>query len=263
VAATSEKLILVTNDDGYKAWGLRVLIDIAKEFGRVVAVSTNEGQSGMSHAITVKVPLRLYQVEKQDNVEIYACTGTPVDCVKLALNKILPRKPDLVLSGINHGSNSSASVFYSGTIAAAREGTINQIPSIGFSYCDYSMNPDYTLVKKIIRSIITEAFEKNLSDQYCLNVNIPIADEKNLKGIRICRQTKGFWKEEFEKRTDPHGYDYYWLTGTFVNMEPDAEDTDEWALKNNYVSVVPIHIDATAFDAIDELKKWKWLNKLK
>jgi len=251
-----ERLILVTNDDGYKASGLNVLVEIAERFGRVVVVAPSEGQSGMSHAITVKYPLRLFRPDRESNREMYVCTGTPVDCVKLALNRILPRKPDLILSGINHGVNSSASVFYSGTIGAAREGIINRIPSIAFSYMDYSLQPDYSSIKEVICAIIQKVVENNLVPCYALNVNIPLVKEGPLKGIKICRQTQGCWQEEFEKRTDPHGFDYYWLTGKFVNYEPEAEDTDEWALKNNYVAIVPIHADATAYEAMKELQQW-------
>ncbi len=254
----SEKIILVTNDDGYNAWGFKELCKLASEYGRVIAVAPYEGQSGMSHAITVNVPLRLYQIEEHDNISIYACTGTPVDCVKLALNKLTPRRPDLLFSGINHGGNASARVIYSGTMAAAREGAINQIPSVGFSYLDYSMTPDYTVVRMMVRKVINEVLSNKMPDWYCLNVNIPIVQEHELKGIKICRQTRGYWKEEFEKRTDPHAMDYYWLTGKFENLEPNAEDTDEWALKNNFVSIVPIEIDYTAFDAMKVLEKWNW-----
>ena len=247
----------MTNDDGYSAYGFRALIDIAKDYGYVIAVAPFKGQSGMSHAITVNVPLRLYKIEEADTHVIYACTGTPVDCVKLAINRILPRRPDLLLSGVNHGSNSSASVIYSGTLAAAREGSINRIPSVGFSFLDYSLSPDFSAVRNIAGKIIRQVFDKAMPDWFCLNVNIPNAKESEIKGIKLCRQTKGFWKEEFEKRTDPHGMDYYWLTGTFENLEPDAEDSDEWALRNNFVSVVPVTFDCTAFDAFSILSDWK------
>ena len=253
----NKKLILVSNDDGYTAFGFQELCKIAATFGDVIAIAPTEGQSGKSHAITVSRPLRMYQVKQENNLSIYCCNGTPVDCVKLALNKLVPRKPDILLSGINHGANTSASVIYSGTMAAAREGSINNIPSIGFSYNDYSMNPDYTGVQEIIQTILSTLIEKPLHGAYCLNVNIPVI-KNNHQGIRICRQTKGYWQEEFEQRKDPHGGDYYWLTGKFVNLESDAQDTDEWAMKNNYVSIVPVMVDTTDFSCVDQLRKYKW-----
>jgi len=254
----SERLILVTNDDGVEAKGLKELINAACEFGKVVVVAPAEPQSGMSHAITVKVPLRLRKLHEEDGLQIYKCYGTPVDCVKMALNHLLERKPDLLISGINHGSNSSTSVFYSGTMAAALEGCINDIPSIGFSLLSLDHDADFTGAGVYARRIMSSVIKNGISKTVCLNVNIPDISSEQLKGIKMCRQTKGFWQEEFDKRMDPHGKNYFWLTGYYHNCEPDANDTDEWALQNNYVSVVPLQIDLTCRDTLEVMNGWEF-----
>ncbi len=252
-------LILVTNDDGYKAKGLQALSEIAREFGDVVMVSSTESQSGQSHSITIKSPIK-YMIKKEgDGFTSYLVKGTPADGVKLALNKLMDRKPDMVLSGINHGTNSSTSVVYSGTMAAALEGAIHEIPSIGLSILDYSPDPDFEACKPFLRHLIKQVLTDGLPVRICLNVNIPSVPREQLKGIRICRQTNGYWKEQFDTREDPRGSKYSWLTGTFINREEDARDTDEWALKNNYISVVPVNTDFTAHEQIDRLKAWEKL----
>jgi len=253
-----EKLILVTNDDGVEAKGLKSLIETVREFGKVVVVAPEESQSGMSHAITTKLPIRVRTVKKEEGLEVYSCSGTPVDCVKLALHQLLGRKPDMLVSGINHGSNASVSVVYSGTMAAAIEGGINKITSIGFSLLDYSADADFETAGIYVRRIMEKVFMNGIEKGICLNVNIPIGKEDELKGIKVCRQTDGYWQEEFEKRIDPGKREYYWLTGYFSNSEPLADDTDEWALQNKFVSVVPIRIDFTSYSRIKELKKWKF-----
>jgi 5'/3'-nucleotidase len=247
-------LILVSNDDGVNAKGLHELIDIVKDLGEVIVVAPEKGESGMSHAISIKMPLRLNKVSEKDNVTIYSVPGTPVDCVKLALNKVVERKPDIVVSGINHGSNASISVIYSGTMGAAIEGCLNRIPSVGFSLTSHHPDADFSTSRKYIKKIVLETLQNSLPDGVCLNVNFPANGEVDYKGIKVCRQTKGVWKEEYEKRVDPHKQTYYWLTGSFNNFEPEAEDTDEWALENNYAAVVPIQVDFTAFDTIKTLK---------
>jgi len=253
-----EKLILVTNDDGVEAKGLKSLIEMVREFGKVIVVAPEESQSGMSHAITTKLPIRGRTVKKEEGLEIYSWSGTPVDCVKLALHQLLGRKPDILVSGINHGSNASVSVVYSGTMAAAIEGGINKITSIGFSLLDYSADADFETAGIYVKRIIEKVFMNGIAEGICLNVNIPVGKENELKGIKVCRQTDGYWQEEFEKRIDPGKREYYWLTGYFSNSEPLADDTDEWALQNKFVSVVPIRIDFTSYSRIKELKKWKF-----
>ena len=254
-----DRLILVSNDDGVEANGLKTLIEVASRFGKVVVVAPAEAMSGMSHAITIKSPLRAKRLQKNSSHEIYSCQGTPVDCVKLAVNQLLHgRMPDLVLSGINHGSNSSSSVVYSGTMAVAMEGCINQIPSIGFSLLSYDPDADFSTAGRIAEKVIENVINNGLPNGVCLNVNVPDVPYEEVKGIKVCRQAKGLWKEEFVKRVDPHQAEYYWLTGYYLNLEEDSDDTDEYALAHNYASVVPIKIDMTAYNAMDEIKAWRF-----
>lgn len=250
-------LILVTNDDGYKAKGLLKLSEIAKEFGDVVVMSSSESQSGKSSSITIKEPIRYREDGLVNGCTYYIIKGTPADGVKLALNSLMDRKPDLLLSGINHGTNSSSSVIYSGTMGAAIEGTLHRIPSIGFSICDYMPDADFDASESFIRHLIQKTVDNGLPHAVCLNVNIPAVAREEIKGIKICRQTDGYWKEKFETRKDPRGTKYSWLSGGFINREPDSEDTDEWALANNYVSVVPVRIDLTAHDIIENIRSWE------
>ncbi len=250
-----DKLILITNDDGLYAEGLRILARVMEEFGKVVIISATESRSGMSQALTVKEPLRVKLLEETEKRRIYACSGTPTDGVKLANNQLLERKPDLLVSGINHGSNASVSVLYSGTMAAALEGCLYGITSVGFSLNSFSPSADFTVCEEYIRRVVRMVLDNPLPQGVCLNVNIPAVAHEEIKGMMVCRQAMGNWKEEFEKRKDPMGKTYYWLTGFFDNSEPDANDTDEWALANGFVSVVPISADMTAYKFIDEIRE--------
>lgn len=250
----SDKLILLTNDDGLYAAGLKTLLEVMEEFGKVVLISTTESMSGMSQALTVKTPLRVKLLEENDRHRIYACNGTPTDSVKIAINQLLERTPDWVVSGINHGANASVSVLYSGTMAAAIEGCLYGITSVGFSLNNFSPTADFSACRKYIRIVMKMVSKESLPPGVCLNVNIPKARKEDIKGIKVCRQAKGNWREEFEKRKDPMGKTYYWLTGVFMNHEPESIDTDEWALANNYVSLVPVSVDMTAHWFIDKLK---------
>lgn len=254
-------VILVTNDDGFRAKGIEALIEMVKPFGRVIVVAPEEGNSGMSHAITIKTPLRLKKRSRNDDVELYSVNGTPVDCVKLAMNQLFQVLPDLIVSGINHGSNASVSIFYSGTMAATIEGCLYNIPSIGFSLLDYTSNPDFSAAVHYGQIVVKNVLEKGLSNRTCLNVNVPVLKTDEIKGVMICRQNNGIWKEEFDKRTDPRGQEYFWLTGYFQNNEPDATDTDEWALANGYISIVPISIDLTRYQEMERLKSWSFTKK--
>ncbi|MCS6916195.1 MAG: 5'/3'-nucleotidase SurE [Chitinophagales bacterium] len=245
----SKPLILVTNDDGVTAPGIRALTEEMQQLGDVVVVAPDSPQSGMGHAITIASPLRLEPVDLFRNVEAYQCSGTPVDCVKLAVDKILPRMPDLCVSGINHGTNSSINVIYSGTISAAMEAAIEGIPAIGFSLVDYSFQADLTLARRVSNLIARQVLRHGLPEHILLNVNIPDVSPAQFKGVRICRQAVARWEEEFAERTDPRGKKYYWLTGRFVNYDP-GDDSDEWALKNGYASVVPVQYDLTAHHVI-------------
>jgi 5'-nucleotidase len=250
-------LILVTNDDGIFAPGIRKLIEIARQIGRVVVVAPDTPMSGMAHAITVKVPLRLIKIAEEKNYVEYSTNGTPVDAMKLGEKVVINGKPDLVVSGINHGSNASVNIIYSGTMAAVLEASIDGIPAIGFSLLDYSQKADFSAVEDYIKTIMNNVLQNGLPEGVCLNVNIPAVKKEEIKGIKICRQAKGRWDEKFEERTDPHQRNYYWLTGVFKNGDAD-KDTDTWALLNNYISVVPVHTDLTAQKAVTELKKWKF-----
>ena len=252
-------LILVTNDDGIDARGFLALQELALEFGDVVAISSQVPMSGMSHAITIKVPLRVRLVENSPGLARYLTTGTPVDGVKLAFHSLLKRRPDLVLTGINHGSNSSSSILYSGTMAAAMEAAINHIPAVGFSLLDYDPEADFTTSVMVARVLTGKVLEMGLPEGICLNVNIPAVPPEQLKGIRMCSQADGYWKEEFQKRKDPNGRDYYWLTGFFHNREPvgGGTGTDEWALERHYASVVPVNTDLTAYPVLEKMKDWE------
>lgn len=252
-------LILLTNDDGITAPGLRALIKMMNEIGEVFVVAPDSPQSGMGHAITVDAALFCEKVKIDDGAQSdreWACSGTPVDCVKLAINRILPRKPDLIVSGINHGSNSSINVIYSGTMSAAVEGGVEGVPSIGFSLCDFSYSADFMAARKFIMKIVREAIDRKLSKGMVLNVNIPKLAEKDIKGIRICRQAKAIWQEDYDERKNPKGRTYYWLTGKFINLD-SGDDTDERALEEGYISVVPIQYDMTAHNYISVLNSWK------
>jgi len=248
-------LILVTNDDGITAPGIAALIEVMKTLGDVVVVAPDKPQSGMGHAITINSTLRIHKTNVYGVKEEYSCTGTPVDCVKIAVNKILDRKPDLCVSGINHGSNMSINVIYSGTMSAAVEGAIEGIPSIGFSLCDNSINADFSASKKIVKAIAKAVLEKGMPKDVCLNVNIPLLKSDEIKGIKVCRQARANWIEELDERKDPAGKSYFWLTGRFENFEDGSRDTDIWALDHNYVSVVPTQFDMTAHDAIKTIAK--------
>ena len=251
-------LILVTNDDGITAPGIRKLIEIMLEIGEVVVVAPDSPQSAMGHAITINSTIQCSKINVNEGTHLeYSCTGTPVDCVKLAVNEILNRKPDLCVSGINHGSNSSINVIYSGTMSAAIEAGIDGIQAIGFSLLDYRWGADFDAIKNYIRKISISALENKIPSNVVLNVNFPKLSEKEIKGIKICRQAKAYWIEEFDKRTNPMGLDYYWLTGKFVNKDK-GEDTDEWALTQGYISIVPIEFDHTAYQAIKRLNTWNF-----
>lgn len=254
----NEPVILVTNDDGISAPGIRNLIEAVKGLGKIVVVAPDKPQSGMGHAITIGIPLRLNKVNLFGDIEAYQCTGTPVDCVKLAVDKILHHKPDICISGINHGANHSINVIYSGTMSAAVEAAIESIPSIGFSSLDYSLEADFTAPRKYARMIV-EQMLKNPTDKHTvLNVNFPIASVDEIKGVKICRQAYAKYEEDFIERHDPHGRKYYWLTGEFVNFD-EGTDTDVWALANNYVSVVPVQFDLTHYRLKERLEKtWKF-----
>lgn len=248
-------LILITNDDGYQSKGINQLIEGVRDLGEIVVLAPDGARSGMSSAITSGVPLRLHRVKQEDNLTVYSCTGTPVDCVKLATNEILDRKPDLVLSGINHGSNAAVCVIYSGTIGATLEGCIFGIPSLGVSLTDHSPDADFSQAVKYARQVAQWVLKEGLPEGVCLNLNVPNTPE--VKGMKVCTQTKGFWDKEFLTAKDPHGKTVYWLTGAFNNLDPGNTESDEWVLEQGYAALVPLKVDMTAHSFLESIKHWE------
>lgn len=251
-------LILITNDDGITAPGLRSLIKVMNKIGEVIVVAPDSPQSAMGHAITINNTLFCKKENIDDGPQIeYSTSGTPADCVKLAVNEILERKPDICVSGINHGSNASINVIYSGTMSAAIEAGIEGIPAVGFSLLDYKWNADFSQIDNYIKSIVENVLQNGLKKGVVLNVNFPKISKDKIKGLKICRQAKSYWNEKFDKRVSPLGKNYYWLTGNFVNLD-EGQDTDHWALENDYISVVPIQFDLTAHSYLNNLKSWNF-----
>ena len=246
-------LILITNDDSVKAPGIRALIRYIRPFGRVVVVAPDRPQSGTAHALTIAHPLRLELLAKETDYEEYSCNGTPADCVKLAFKVVLRRRPDFLFSGINHGSNASINIIYSGTMAAVLEGALAGVPSVGFSLNNYSLNANFDHAEKFIKTIVSTVLKNGLPLGVCLNVNIPDVPEDEIKGIKICRQAEGTWQEDFDEREDPHGREYYWMKGVYVKIG-NGQDTDQWAMENNFVAIVPVQFDLTANHAIETLR---------
>ncbi len=250
-------LILVTNDDGINAPGIRKLIELMKPLGKVVVVAPETAQSAMGHAITVRIPLQFHLIQSQEDYTEYSLNGTPVDCVKFALHQLLSSPPDLIVSGINHGSNASVNIIYSGTMGAALEGAMANIPSIGFSILDYAHNARFDEAEKYILHLVKLTLKKGLEPYTALNVNFPKSLETDYKGLKICRQSRSYWKEDFEERIHPStGKAYFWLKGSFSLLE-ESHDTDEYALKNYQVSVVPVHFDFTHYQQIEALRSWE------
>ena len=251
-----QRLIFVTNDDGYASKGFAAAVELARRFGEVVAVAPAEPQSGKSQAITIYDPLYLKTVREEEGLHVYSLSGTPVDCVKIAFDHLLAdRRVDLVISGINHGSNSAVNVLYSGTMGAAIEGSFYGIPSIGLSLTTHDPEADFTAAMHYGSQIVASVLESGIAAPLCLNVNVPVGTTDEIRGVKVCRQTRGYWRENFYCRQDPHGRDYYWLTGEFLNREPEAADTDEHALSEMYVSVVPVQVDMTDYGRLGDLGK--------
>ncbi len=248
-------LILITNDDGVSAKGLFSLFEAMKDFGEIVIVAPDSPQSGMGHAITINFPLRLDKVDLFDEVQAYSCSGTPVDCVKLGIYEVLKKKPDLIVSGINHGANTSTNVLYSGTMSAAVEGAMENIPSIGFSLCNFDSDADFSVAQKVVRQVVQKVLTEGMPEETCLNVNIPDVSQENFKGIKLCHQAKAFWEDSFDKRLDQFGRPYFWLTGHFLNQER-TNDTDLYWIDAGYASIVPTQFDMTAYKALKELENW-------
>lgn len=251
----NNRLIFLTNDDGFRAKGFEAAIEVASSFGDVIAIAPEFPQSGKSQAITLDSSLQLNTIRDDGHVSVYSLSGTPVDCLKFAFDHMFrDRKFDLVISGINHGSNSAVNLMYSGTMGAAIEGYFYGVPSIGLSLTDMSADADFSAAVTIGKDIVGKVLAASDIKPLCLNVNIPAIPFSEIRGILTCRQTRGFWIEDFVRYELPHNRTCYWVDGAFQNHEPDAEDTDEWALKHGYVAVVPVQTDMTAYSRMEELK---------
>ncbi len=253
---SKKPLILVTNDDGIFSKGIRSLVEVAFTFGEVVVIAPEKPQSGMGHAITINNILRMNSSDIFGEIKAYTCSGTPVDCVKLGIYELLKRKPDLLLSGINHGENTSTNVLYSGTMSAAVEGAMENIPSIGFSLADFNSDADFSLSKLVVKQTIEAVLKNKIPQGICLNVNVPKISIEEYNGLKICRAAHAFWEDRFDKRQDQFGNTYFWLTGQF-NHQDKGEDTDLFAMQHGFASIVPIQFDMTAYHAIGELNSWE------
>ncbi|PHR34403.1 MAG: 5'/3'-nucleotidase SurE [Fluviicola sp.] len=247
-------LIFITNDDGISSKGIRSLYEAVAPFGDIVLIAPDSPQSGMGHAITINHPLRLESSSLFDCTS-YSCTGTPVDCVKLGVYEVMHRKPDLIVSGINHGANVATNVLYSGTMSAAVEGAMEGIPSIGFSLSSFESDADFDLSKEIVAKVVKEVLEQKMPIGVCLNVNIPDVSKADFKGIKICKQANAYWDDRFDKRKDQFNRTYYWLTGDFIDQDK-SEDTDVYWIDQGYATIVPTQYDLTAYSSIKELENW-------
>lgn len=248
-------LLLISNDDGYQAKGIRELVEMVSDFGDVIVCAPDSARSGFSCAFSATTPLQLIHREKREGVEVWSCNGTPTDCVKMALAELVPRKPDMVIGGINHGDNASVNTHYSGTMGVTIEGCMKYIPSVAFSLCDHRDDADFEPLRLLIRTITARVLDEGLPIGVCLNVNFPLLQQ--FKGVKVCRMAKGTWGSEVTKCHHPRGYDYWWMVGQYTNDEPEAEDTDNWALNHGYVAITPTQIDVTAYSAMDLIKSWK------
>ena len=254
-------LLLISNDDGYQAKGIRQLVEMVSDYGDIIVCAPDSARSGFSCAFSATTPLRLTRIptvncqqSTVNSIEIWSCNGTPVDCVKMALAELCPRKPDMVIGGINHGDNASVNAHYSGTMGVVLEGCMKYIPSVAFSLCDHREDADFEPLRPLIRQITERVLKERLPLGVCLNVNFPLVEA--YQGVKVCRMAKGTWGSEVTKCHHPRGYDYWWMVGHYRNDEPEAEDTDNWALSNGYVAITPTTIDVTAYEAMNQIKGW-------
>ena len=248
-------LILISNDDGYAAKGINSLVAMVRDLADVLVCAPDSARSGYSCAFSATLPLTLHRQHQEEGVEIWSCNGTPVDCVKLAMAELCPdRRPALVLGGINHGDNASVNSHYSGTMGVVREGCMKSIPSVAFSLCDHRDDADFEPLRPYVRRMVARVLTEGLPEGVCLNVNFP--KSPSFRGVKVCRMTKGIWYNEVEKCHHPRNYDYWWMVGHYANLEPEADDTDEWALAHGYVAITPTRIDVTAYDMLDRMSNW-------
>ena len=247
-------LLLISNDDGYQAKGIRELVKMLSDYGDILVCAPDSARSGYACAFSCTTPLTLTLQEKRPGVEVWSCNGTPVDCVKMALAELCPRRPDMVIGGINHGDNGSVNTHYSGTMGVVLEGCMKYIPSVAFSLCDHRDDADFEPLRPLIRQVTERVLRDGLPQGVCLNVNFPLVE--TFKGVRVCRMAKGTWGNEVTKCHHPRGYDYWWMVGTYTNDEPESEDTDNWALNHGYVAITPTQIDVTAYSVLDLINSW-------
>ena len=252
---SSRPLILISNDDGYHAKGINCLIEWVRDYGDVIVCAPERARSGFACAFSATTPLTLKLRRKQDGVEVWSCNGTPVDCVKMALAELCPRKPDLVIGGINHGDNASVNIHYSGTMGITMEGCMKYIPSVAFSLCDYRDDADFEPMRPYVCQMVQRVLKEGLPLGVCLNINFPLGAQ--FKGIKVCRMAKGTWGNEVTRCHHPRGYDYWWMVGTYTNDEPDAEDTDNWALNHGFIAITPTQTDVTAYEMLARMKDWE------
>lgn len=246
-------LILISNDDGYEAKGINTLAEIARKYGDVIVVAPDGPRSGASLSVTFNNIITTKLIKQDQGLQIFSCSGTPGDCIKMGIANICRQTPDLILGGINHGDNSAVNVHYSGTMGIVIEGCMKGIPSIGFSYCAHNANANFTPMRPYIEKIIDSVLTDGLPKGVCLNVNAP--DITSYKGIKVCAMGNGIWKNEWNKRTSPRGLDYYWLVGEFESTDSVNDETDHVYLSKGYVTVTPTKIDITAYETYEALKK--------
>ena len=249
-------MILISNDDGYQAKGINFLIDIVKDYDDVLVCAPDDARSGFACAFTANSPLTLTLHRKEHGIAVWSCNGTPVDCVKMALAELCHEKPRMIIGGINHGDNASVNTHYSGTMGVTIEGCMKYIPSVAFSLCDHRPDADFTPLEPYIRQVVQRVLSEGLPQGVCLNINFPLLSSGSYQGVKVCRMAKGTWGNEVTKCRHPRGYDYWWMVGSYTNDEPEADDTDNWALQHGYVAITPTRIDVTAYEAIDLIKGW-------
>ena len=247
-------LILIANDDGYQAKGINCLIDMLRDMGDIIVCAPDSGRSGYACAFSAVKPLRLEKVREEEGLQVWWCNGTPVDCVKMALHCICPRRPDMIVGGINHGDNASVNTHYSGTMGVVMEGCMKYIPSVAFSLCDYRPDADFEPMRAIVRKVSAQVLKEGLPRGVCLNVNFPLTEE--IKGVRVCRMAFGTWGKEVVSCHHPRGYDYYWMVCEYTNDEPEAEDTDNWALTHGYIAITPTRMDVTSYEMMKQMESW-------
>lgn len=251
-------LILISNDDGYQAKGIRALVGMLPD-ADIIVCAPDSARSGFSCAFSATVPLRLTLRERREGLEIWSCNGTPVDCVKMALANICKRRPDMVIGGINHGDNASVNTHYSGTMGVTMEGCMKYIPSVAYSLCNHDEDADFEPLRPYVRRFTEKVLREGLPKGICLNINFPVLtdSEKDYKGVKMCRMAFGSWVNEISRHQHPRGHDYWWMVGNYQNDEPEAEDTDNWALTHGYISITPTQMDVTAYEFMNQKDDWE------